>query len=225
MLGHPLFHFFLFSHFNEEFNFCYALELFTIWIWMKSDILIPIILKLGLSFVFLSSLILFTCTHKTPRRVCITSSQGLGDLKGDSRFLGLYWLNHQKRSRLWTSEQWRERTRTAAIYMRTPEKRAFTFLASTDAKMHNRTWWFYALLRTKQTPLFTYFEGKVKKGESRKFPSNSRGQHEFAWPRDNVSLLSTAGTGECIQPSLLLLMLCLRHPPLLTCRSQGFKLT
>ena len=149
----------------------------------------------------------------------------LGDLKGDSRFLGLYWLNHQKRSRLWTSEQWRERTRTAAIYMRTPEKRAFTFLASTDAKMHNRTWWFYALLRTKQTPLFTYFEGKVKKGESRKFPSNSRGQHEFAWPRDNVSLLSTAGTGECIQPSLLLLMLCLRHPPLLTCRSQGFKLT
>ena len=63
-------------------------------------------------------------------------------------FMGLYWRNWstKKRSRLWTSEQWRERTRTTAIYMRTMRRQRyfqarFHFLASTDAKtMHNRTW-------------------------------------------------------------------------------------
>ena len=42
-------------------------------------------------------------------------------------FMGLYWRNWstKKRSRLWTSEQWRERTRTTAIYMRTMRRQRY----------------------------------------------------------------------------------------------------
>ena len=128
--------------------------------------------------------------------------------------MGLYWRNWstKKRSRLWTSEQWRERTRTTAIYMRTMRRQRyfqarFHFLASTDAKtMHNRTW---GDDFTRSLPIY-FFEaeerGKVKtKGESRTSESSLQIAVDNTSLHDlrityRYSVLSTSMHTNAVQP-------------------------